>query len=846
MGIEGWGALRRAKGRVFAVALALSASMMAPSMGSHAQAHTQAQAPGGPASQTGRPVRFDIPGGRLSSAIRALARQAGISVASRERGLRRLQAKPLRGTFAPADALRRLLTGTPYRAVAMRGGFRIEKRPKSTPTAPAAVRAKPAVSRAPPPGPILVEATKRALTASDYPGGIKLVTLDDPFRARSGESLDAALADIPSVSGTALGSGRNKVFLRGIADSSFNGPTPSTIGLYLGEQRLIFSAPNPDLRLHDTDTVELLEGPQGTLYGAGTIAGLLRVNPRAPDPSGLESEAWLASGFTRQGGFNWDAGGMANLPVSQDAALRVVGYGGEESGYIDDPRLGLDDINAGSHYGARAALSVAIGPDWEVELSGFGQHSEADNGQYIDTDLEGLARSDRVAQPFRGRIYGGAVTVRAALGDMELTSSTGVTDHSLFTVFDSSTLTANQPDSPTMDGPAVGSNGAAITSAQPGMDTPLARQAFRESREIRLLTHETRLSGGASDSGGWLVGVSVLRNRDRMEQLFENVDPGSRDPPPFADLTYRLDEIALFGEGSAQIAPQWSVTGGARLLHTSASGQRSFGPDTLVEPREGPVRLLPALALAWRPDEGWMAYARAQQGFRTGGVTIERDPEGNPQTAQFDPDKVRSYEAGLRARLGDRAPVEIAVTVHHSDWSDIQADILDLQGFPLTRNIGDGSVTGADATLTVQTPKGWDLSLAAAWNDSGVDRILPDGAIRSVAIPNVPDFSAHARLGKRWSLGPQAQWGAVLAGRYVGRSFLDLDQMERVEQGDYGELDAALWYTQKAVTVRLEALNVTDTRGNLFAFGNPFTARAQDQATPLRPITLRFKIQIKR
>jgi outer membrane receptor protein involved in Fe transport len=632
-------------------------------------------------------------------------------------------------------------------------------------------------------------------------------------------SLDDLLASIPSVSGTALGSGRNKIFLRGIADSSFNGPTQATIGLYLGEQRVIFSAPNPDLRLVDMETVELLEGPQGSLYGAGTLAGLLRVNPSAPDPSAFESQAWVSGAITEGGGESWDAGGVLNLPLGQSAAFRMVGYGGQEGGFIDDTGRDFENINGSEFYGGRAALAFDIGPDWAVTLSGFGQQIDVDDGQYIDARLPGLSRTDRVAQPFEGRIYGGALTAQGYLGEVEIVSATGLVDNALRTTFDSSVLTGR----------------------------PRARQVFQEARDIRLITHETRASGGDLEGLNWLVGFGALRNRDEVTQLFDNVSDNAADPPPFARQRFKLDEIALFGEGSYPIATDLSVTAGARVLYTWSTGERSFGQNTVVEPRNGPTRVLPAFALAWKPLPRMIAYFRAQQGFRTGGVTIERSDNGNPDTARFDPDKIRSFELGVRGSTAGSTQINYAAVLHRSDWDDIQADLIDAQGFPITRNIGDGMVTGVDASIGLETISGWRLDLAGAYNSSDVDRLAPGGqGIISTTIPNVPEFAFNARGAREWELGDDQEAGVSLTARYTGKSFLDLDPQVREEQGDFGSIDAAAWWEKGDFEVRVEALNLTNTKGNRFAFGNPFNARREDQQTPLRPFTLRAQVSFKR
>ncbi|MEM1051768.1 MAG: TonB-dependent receptor, partial [Pseudomonadota bacterium] len=561
-------------------------------------------------------------------------------------------------------------------------------------------------------------------------------------------------------------------------------------------------------------------GPQGSLYGAGTLAGLLRVNPRAADPSGFASEGWVGGAITPGAEAGWDLGGVLNLPVSDQAALRVVAYGGREGGYIDDTgRRDLSNINRAEFYGGRAAFAADVGPDWEVTLSAFGQHIDLQDGQYIDGRLAGLSRRARVAQPFAARIYGGALTARGYLGELEVVSATGIVDNRLATTFDSSVLT----------------------------ERPKARQAFDETREIRLLTHETRVSGGDLAGFGWLFGFGALRNRDEVSQLVVNVSGNADDPPPFAQQKFTLDELAVFGEGTYPITRDLSVTAGARVLYTWSTGERSFGTNTVVEPRNGPTRLLPALAVSWKPLPPMIAYFRAQQGFRTGGVTIERDPAGNPDTARFDPDKIRSFELGIRGATRGSLRVNYSAVLHRSDWDDIQADVIDRDGFPITRNIGDGVVAGVDASLGLEAQSGWRFDLAGAYNDADVDRLAPGGAgIINTTIPNVPEFAVNARVAREWELGKGDTVGAALTARYTGRSFLDLDQQVRAQQGEFGSLDAAAWWGKGDLEVRIEALNLTDTAGNRFAFGNPFTARMEDQQTPLRPFTLKAQISFKR
>ena len=288
------------------------------------------------AAQSNSVVSFDVPSGRLGAALSTLSRQAKITVVANNRNLSSVQSPAVRGRFSTREALDRLLRSTPYfaRQVNPRT-FRIEDRvalPQSTPSPQSSgtpIAKEVAVSASPPPQPIIVSATKRDLDFRLYPGGVDRISLDEFTGGQLGEGLDKALSRVPVTSGTALGTGRNKTFIRGIADSSFNGPTQSTIGMYLGEQRLIYSASNPDLRLYDMDSIELLEGPQGTLYGAGAIGGVIRLVPKAPQFDEASATVWGSAAITRGGAPSYDLAAMVNLPVSDSEAFRVVGYKGQ-------------------------------------------------------------------------------------------------------------------------------------------------------------------------------------------------------------------------------------------------------------------------------------------------------------------------------------------------------------------------------------------------------------------------------------------------------------------------------------------------------------------------------------
>jgi outer membrane receptor protein involved in Fe transport len=638
------------------------------------------------------------------------------------------------------------------------------------------------------------------------------------------------LADTPVTSGTALGSGRNKIFVRGIADSSFNGNTQSTVGLYLGDQRLTYSAPNPDLRLYDVETIEVLEGPQGTLYGTSTIGGLLRINPRRPDPEETTSSTWTSGALTAHGGIGGSLGMMANLPLGGSAALRTVAYGGHAAGYVTDARRHIDDINRSDHYGLRAALASGIGPDWTVELSAFAQWTETKDGQYVDASLPGLARQSPFAQPFAGRIAGGSLIIEGQIGNMELTSTTGIVGHRLDSIF-----------------------------ARPPEAEGLISRAFDDRRDIRLLSHETRVASTDTGAFSWVMGVSALHNRDEFKPRLINSDESA--PRLFADVTNRIDDYALFGEGSYEFTPRWTLTLGGRLSYTGSRAVGFFGPGPpdgsgngdgdarpprppalrpLAESRNGATYFLPAAAISWHVGPNVMAYLRFHEGYRAGGVAIRRDSDRVQESERYEPDLVHSYEGGVRGTVDLGVAASFALTVFHTDWRDLQADVVVREGYPDTRNLGEASITGITAETGISVNGGWTARLAIAANETRLRRRLPEGRIERTRLPSTPDFSAHTRVAKQWDLSGGDRVSLAVTGRYVGKSVFDLERPAEVSQGDYASADVTLSWEQARWGLALEVLNVTDSAGNRFSFGNPFTVRQENQNVPQRPLTVRL------
>ncbi len=261
--------------------------------------------------------RIDIESGQLSEAVPQLARQAGISIAVTSDRLWRARGQPVHGSFTVEDALARLLQGTGSRAVRLsETSWRIERAPASPSRKPAQAPTPAEVAAdGSEDAPIVVTASKLDQNYRDLASVAHIIGGDDlSFGGERGT--DSILSRLASVASTHLGSGRNKLFIRGMADSSFTGPTQSTVGEYFGDLRLSYNAPDPDLRLYDVDRVEILEGSQGTLYGAGSLSGIIRLVPNEPDPVAFGLDTRMGVSVTQHGKPGGDIAATLNLPLA--------------------------------------------------------------------------------------------------------------------------------------------------------------------------------------------------------------------------------------------------------------------------------------------------------------------------------------------------------------------------------------------------------------------------------------------------------------------------------------------------------------------------------------------------
>ena len=784
-------------------------------------------------------VRIDAPAGPAAEVAVAIAHQTGSSIVIADRSVANRGVPAIHGRLTAEQAVVRLARSAGARAIpAGPKGWRLvavasagEGRSRR-----AEPRSAPAPSPAPPPPEppaieIVVVGSKRETPLAEYPGQVEIIDGDDLVLGGVGGT-EKIMQRIPTVSSTYLGSGRNKLFIRGIADSSFTGPTQSTVGQYLGDLRLSYNAPDPDLRLSDLARVEVLEGPQGTLYGAGSLGGIIRLVPNEPEIGLVAASAIVGGSATQHGALGSDASATANLPLIGDrVALRFTVNAETQGGYIDKPLLGRSDVNRTDIYSGRAMARVEVAQDWTVDLIGVAQRTDGRDSQYADRGGPPLTRATPVTEGFDADFAQGQFVVTGRLGEVRFRSSTGITGQTVEERYD-----ATLPNGPL--------------------------RLFAQRNDTQMVANETRLWRPLGDRFGWIVGASYTHNRTRLTRTLGA--PNAQGA--VTGVSNVIDEFTLYGEASFRLTEGLVATGGGRYTHSRLGGEGEDVSPLLAAAFAGVTAsrieqvFLPSASLAAKVSPGSLLYLRYQEGFRPGGLAIA----GN-FVARYRNDRIATFEVGGRHGRAGSGPFDLAASVAYTRWRDIQADFIDSAGFPSTANIGDGRIWTATLTGGVAVTPNLRIDAGLTYNDGRIDepnallfgRVAPVLAIPGFSgrledlppellehiteIPNIARFSGRIGFEYRQPLTGELELTAQGWANYIGRSRLGVGPELGEPQGDYLDTGLTVRVGREGIGVTLGLTNLTDEEGNRFALGTPF-AVGRDQLTPLRPRTIRIGV----
>ena len=713
-------------------------------------------------------------------------------------------------------------------------------------------------------------------------GAQKLQDVPMAITALTGDTLeDMGIADFSGVAGQIpglvyqdLGPGDKEYVIRGI-----NSTGAATVGVYYDEA--VITARNKqdgggrqaDIKLYDLERVEVLKGPQGTLYGAGSMSGTIRLVSNKPNPTEIEGHVESEISGTHKGGTNYLLNGMLNFPIVEDKlALRAVGWITDNSGFIDQVRLPFQNINTENVEGGR--VTVRAWPSENLTLTGSvtiqntksnGSSRFTPGNEFFAIPVPGfpnvsgcdLCNVDFTQSPFRGRIniYSGTAEYRSSYGT--LLATTNWFERGIDFAFDSTPIlfvfgvpvpaVTLQPQHR-----RVYSNEIRFSSDLPGpIQFVLGGFLSREKKNfaVRVLTVDVNgLPVGNFDTtpaGDALIGA---------DGMFLNGDEGNTFFGRIRNIS--IDQEAVFGEVSYDILDNLKATFGTRWFTSKiTSFETNDKPFAGFPPESGPQfitigsrdnKVTYKFNISYQATPDRLFYFTAAQGFREGGVNDAGIPQIAKLPREFRPDSLWNYEVGAKTSWFDNRLV-VNGAAFLIVWNNIQVEGQDPTGaFTFKRNAGKAEVDGLELEITALPTQGLTMTAGGSWERARLTQDSP----AADADPSTPEFDANAGLKgdripnvPRWTFNATTQYIWPIAG--------DLDGLFRVDWSYHGN-SANQFRPTSPFFVRLNDYNLVNIRAGitwhdwrLIAFAtNLFDVRAQvdairAQQDPLAFLTVR-------
>ncbi|MCA8893370.1 MAG: TonB-dependent receptor [Hyphomonas sp.] len=792
-----------------------------------------------PSARGDEPVDVHIPAQKLDAALLELAEQTNISIAFPAEGIGNVTSSSVHGQLDPGDALIRALAGTGF--AAERVGDNAWKIVSTPPTdrpipdwhAPSQIKfvAKPDTADSQLASELqkVVVVSKRAEQLSQIARSVSVIG-SDSLNTIGARTLPDLTGKLGTIQFSNVGSGRNKAYIRGVSDGALAGRAQSATGLYLGDVRLTYAAPDPDLRLSDINSISILSGPQGALYGAGSIGGIVRIQPNAPDlkAAQLDTSASIEQAGDRSVGSAIDL--VANLPVVRDTfGIRLVAYAETTGGWIDHQNLDIEDANTSSRMGGRLSASWTPGTDTRINLLAVSQNIEVDDSQYL-IQYDGGASRPSILEPHENdfRLLSGSIETHTGLGI--LNSTTSLLSHNIYSRYDATGLF---PDLL-----------ADFISPRP----------IDEDDKLFYVTNESRLSSPAEARIPWFAGMFVSQGHTDRDVYLRDGDFGAwQDVVYEEDRRDRITEYAVFGEMIWNLDERWTLTTGARVFGydikvkattdtTAGAAQRNFSG------KLSKTGLAPDIRLKWQATPQIMTYLSAAEGYRgpgfnTGGFSDLSGPDQTQPNRVFSGDELWTYEFGARYIAPDGHLV-LAATLFENDWSNVQTDELFVDDFAFTGNAGDSSGYGAEFHVTYEPDGHWLLQSNLMINEPEIVRPDPNFPVdTNSSLPGATEWSGSfsATYRSRAVLfGHSANVSLAMSGEFIGPSTALFRTGTQI--GSRSELDLHAGIETGSLSFSAYADNLLDSSDPTFSNGNPYQVLHWNMRTPLRPRTLGFRI----
>jgi iron complex outermembrane recepter protein len=546
------------------------------------------------------------------------------------------------------------------------------------------------------------------------------------------------VGELPSVNMQSVSPGENVIDMRGLVTNEVdptNAQERSLVALYLDDSSIGMEGFNPDLHVYDLERVEVIRGPQGTLYGAGSMAGTIRLITKKPDPAAFLGDADLSVSETQHGGTNTSIRGMVNLPLIDDKlAARLVLYRSDDSGYIDNIELGERDANPAYATQGRLAVRWLPADTFTLDVSALFARLNAQGRNTVYPQL--------------GAYTYESLTPEQLSDYFKLYNITADWDLSFAHLISSSSYTQRQI---TEDESYESLDEYLIT---PGVRLPAGNQ---NGNDIREFQQELRLVSRPDQPLRWITGAYFERDsrfypQNLISPGFDSVfgaeigDPTfssqtaygtpAPDTPFYGTINLVERQFALFGEATYSILPRLDLTLGARyfnfkddfnLYFTGVAGAIAPGEPDIGNGQQRSTGVNPRGVLTFKVNDQVIVYGEAARGFRYGGVN-EPAPVifcGSDLAAlglkesppSFGPDHLWSYTLGEKGTFGE-GRWTMNVDGFYIDWDDVQTQHLLTCGYSFAQNAGKITSQGLEWESKVRATSALTLGLSGSYTDA--------------------------------------------------------------------------------------------------------------------------------
>ena len=729
---------------------------------------------------------------------------------------------------------------------------------------------------------VVVTAQKRSENLQDVPVSIQALGSAKLDQLQISDVNDY-VKFLPSVTAQTSSPGFSAFYMRGVASGENNnhsGPLPS-VGVYLDEQPVTTITGPLDIHIYDINRVEVLSGPQGTLYGASSQAGTIRIITNKPETAAFKAGYDLQVNSVAHGDFGYSAEGFVNQPLGDKMAVRLVAWAVHDAGYIDNtpgsfvfPTGNIRVTNANQvekNYndvdtvGARAALKIDLDDNWTVTPTLMGQRTQADGGFAADPTVGKHAIHRYYPEGSDDKWFQAAATIEGTISNLDITyagahmrrwidTDSDYSDYSFFydTLFGYGAYTTDDA-------------GNFINTSQ-----------YIQGKDyFKKTSQELRIATPAENRFKVIGGLFYDRQTHNIQQRYK-IDrlAAATEVPGWPDTIWLTKQLrtdrdyAAFADATFDVTEKFSIDGGIRFYKYKNSLQGFFGfgpgyssstgvaacfrPDAIV--RGGPCTNVDKttkgdgntykLNATYKFDPDRMVYATVSTGFRPGG--INRRGTLPPYNA----DTLKNYEIGWKTTWLHNT-LRWNGAVFYEKWNNFQFSFLGANGLTEIRNAGKAKMKGVETDVNWLVTEGLTLSGSAAYTDAELDEdYIPDPsappeATKGTSLPVTPKFKGNLTARYQWTIG---EMDAHVQGSVVhtGANYPDLRASDRAvigKLGAYTTFDFTAGVEQGSWRVELYAKNLFDENGALDKFvqcASSVCTRVYD--IPIRPRTvgLRF------